>query len=149
MKINVIIPAFLVVFSMNANANANDLVFKCTTDNNKQVSLYRDGENIKYIFGKKNSKPELEVIRKKSDVQIDLEDPDGGGLSNSVEVKNGAYSYQLISNIDKFSEGHESTTSLNIIKGEHVIKTLYCTPNSVYGDLINIDPTYFSSRSQK
>ncbi|HFK5807045.1 TPA: hypothetical protein ACG0L8_001951 [Enterobacter bugandensis] len=149
MKINIIIPAFLVVFSMNANANANDLVFKCTTNNNKQVSLYRDGENIKYIFGKKNSKPELEIIRKKSDVKIDLEDPEGGGLSNSVEVKNGAYSYQLISNIDKFSEEHESTTSLNIMKGENVIKTLYCTPNSVYGDLINIDPTYFGSRSQK
>ncbi|MEP9008064.1 hypothetical protein [Enterobacter bugandensis] len=149
MKINIIIPAFLVIFSMNANANANDLVFKCTTNNNKQVSLYRDGENIKYIFGKKNSKPELEIIRKKSDVKIDLEDPEGGGLSNSVEVKNGAYSYQLISNIDKFSEEHESTTSLNIMKGENVIKTLYCTPNSVYGDLINIDPTYFGSRSQK
>jgi len=146
-KINVITPAFLVVFIMNANAN--DLVFKCTTDNNKQVSLYRDGENIKYIFGKKNSKPELEIIRKKSDVQIDLEDPEGGGLSNSVEVKNGVYSYQLISNIDKFSEEHESTTSLNIMKGKNVIKTLYCTPKSVYGDLINIDPTYFGSRSQK
>lgn len=131
------------------NANANDLVFKCTTDNNKQVALYRNGDSIQYIFGKKNSKPELELIRKESDVQIDLEDPEGGGLSNSVEIKNGAYSYQLISNIDKFTEEHESTTSLNIMKGEDVIKTLYCTPNSVYGDLINIDPTYFGSRYKK
>lgn len=147
MKVNMMVPAFLVTFSINVNANG--LVFKCTTDNNKEVTLSRDGGDIKYTFGRKNSKPELELIRKESDVQIDLEDPEGGGLSNSVEIKNGKYSYQLISDIDKFTEEHESTTSLNIMKGEDVIKTLYCTPNSVYGDLINIDPTYFGSRSKK
>lgn len=147
MKKNILISMSLIMLSINANAN--DLVFKCTTDNNKQVALYRDGKTIKYTFGKKNSKPELELIKNESDVQIDLEDPEGGGLSNSVEIQNGEYSYQLISNIDKFTEEHESTTSLNIIKGEDVIKTLYCIPNSVYGDLINIDPTYFGSRSQK
>ncbi|MNQ30697.1 hypothetical protein D3C85_440460 [compost metagenome] len=147
MKLSIITPVIFMALSISANAS--ELVFKCMTDNNKQVALYRDGKTIKYSFGKKNSKPELEITRNESDVQIDLEDPEGGGLSNSVEIHNGAYSYQLISNIDKFTEEHEATTSLNIMKGDNVIKTLYCTPNSVYGDLINIDPTYFGSRSQK
>ena len=121
---------------------ASILNFKCSIDNNKYIALYSDKKTITYTLGKTKEKPEIVVKKDRKEVNFDLENPDGGGLSNSIEIKNGDYNYQLISVIDNLSEEHGSTTLLNIISKGRILKTIYCIPNSEYGSLISTDPAY-------
>lgn len=51
--------------SLSINANANELMFKCSTQNNKTISIYQDGNNLTYKFGRKNSKPEMDLTKNK------------------------------------------------------------------------------------
>lgn len=124
------------------NTYANKLNFECATDNNKNIALYSDEKTITYTFGKAKEEPEIIIKKDRKEVNFDLENPDGGGLSNSIEIKNGDYNYQLISVIDNLSEEHGSTTLLNIISKGRILKTIYCIPNSEYGSLISTDPAY-------
>ncbi|MBB3307564.1 MULTISPECIES: hypothetical protein [unclassified Enterobacter] len=123
---------------------ANILNFKYSIDNNKYIALYSDKKNITYTFEKKE-KPEIVVKKDRKEVNFDLENPDGGGLSSSIEIRNGNYSYQLISVIDKISERHNSTTLLNVIYKGRILRNIYCIPNSEYGSLTSSDPAYLGS----
>lgn len=124
---------------------ATILNFKCSIDNNKYIALYSDKETITYTFGKTKEEPDIVVKKDRKEVNFDFENPDGGGLSSSIEIRNGNYSYQLISVIDKISERHNSTTLLNVINKGRILRTIYCIPNSEYGSLTSLDPAYLGS----
>ncbi|MCL8169711.1 hypothetical protein [Enterobacter kobei] len=82
-------------FSLSINVSANELIFQCSTQNNKLISIYQDGDGLTYKFGKKNSKPEMVLTKKKEQLNITQEIPVGTGLNSSVEFRNGNYSYTI------------------------------------------------------
>jgi hypothetical protein len=129
--------AMMVAFSLSTNVSAHELIFKCSTENNKSVSVYQDGRNLIYTFGKKNSKPEIELTRNKEQLSITQEIPVGTGLNSSIEFKNGIYSYTITESLNRVSEEHEASAWLEVSKNKDVISSMDCYID--YGSLSDID----------
>lgn len=126
-----------IAFLLSTNASASDLIFKCSTENNKSISVYVDGKNITYKFGRKDSKPEIELKRKKEQLNIKQEIPVGTGLNSSIEFKNGIYSYTITESLDRVSEDHEASAWLDVSKNKEIISSIDC--NIDYGSLSDIN----------
>lgn len=123
--------------SLSINASANELVFKCSTKNNKLISIYQDGRNLTYEFGKKDSKPEIELTKNKDQLNITQEIPVGTGLNSSVEFKNGIYSYTINESLNRVSDEHEAYAWLDVSKNKDVISSIDCSID--YGSLSYIN----------
>lgn len=133
-----LISMFVMIASLlSTNSSASDLIFKCSTENNKSISVYIDGKNITYKFGKKDSKPEIELKRKKEQLNITKEIPVGTGLNSSIEFKNGIYSYTITESLDRVSEDHEASAWLDVSKNKEIISSIDC--NIDYGSLSDIN----------
>jgi hypothetical protein len=128
-----------VLTALTFNAHANDLIFKCKFKNDRQVSLYKDADNITYSFGKIESKPDLKLKTKKDQLNINLENLSGRYATNSIEIKNGTYSYKLITSVDRIADEQEPSTSLTAIKDNKNLTTFQCIKGSEEGSLISID----------
>jgi len=129
---------FLIFFSgrLTINVYAQEMVFECLTSKNKAVSLYQDGDDITYKFGKTNSKPDIIIKRKLQKLNIKQEIPVGSGLDSSIEFKNGTYSYTINESLNRVSEDHESTAWLDVKKNENIINSIDCNVNN--GSLTDI-----------
>lgn len=122
--------------SLSINANANELMFKCSTQNNKTISIYQDGNSLTYKFGRKNSKPEMDLTKNKEQLSITQEIPVGTGLNSSVEFKNGIYSYTINESLNRVSDEHEASAWLDVSKNKDIISSIDC--NIDYGSLSDI-----------
>lgn len=129
--------AMMVVFLLSTNASAHELIFKCSTEKDKSILVYKDGQNLTYTFGKKSSKPEIKLTRNKEQLSIMQEIPVGTGLNSSIEFKNGIYSYTITESLNRVSEGHEASAWLDVSKNKDVISSMDCYID--YGSLSDID----------
>lgn len=121
------------------NSHANDLIFKCTFKNSKQVSLYKTDRNITYSFGKLNSTPELQLNKKREEIESNFENLSGRYATNSIKIKNGSYSYKLTTSVDRVADEQEPLTSLTVAKNNNDLTTFQCIKGSEEGSLISID----------
>ncbi|GEM_PF-978449 len=121
------------------NAHANDLIFKCKFKNSKQVSLYKKSSSIIYSFGKPNSKPELQLQKKRDEIDTNLENLSGRYATNSIKIKNGNYSYKLTTSVDRIAVQQDPLTTLTVAKSNNDLTTLQCIKGSEEGSLISID----------
>ena len=130
---------FPIIFSgmLTINVYAQEMVFECLTSNNKAVSLFQDGDDITYKFGKTNSKPDIMIKRKLQKLNIKQETPEGSGLDSSIEFKNGSYSYTINESLNRVSEDHESTAWLDVKKNGKIINSIDCNVNN--GSLTDIN----------
>lgn len=122
--------------SLSIDANANELIFKCSTQNNKSISIYQDGDSLTYKFGKKNSKPEMDLTKNKEQLSITQEIPVGTGLNSSVAFKNGNYSYTINESLNRVNDEHEASAWLDVSKNKDIISSIDC--NIDYGSLSDI-----------
>jgi hypothetical protein len=130
---------FPIIFSgmLTINVYAQEMVFECLTSNDKAVSLYQDGDDITYKFGKTNSKPDIIIKRKLQKLNIKQEIPVGSGLDSSIEFENGTYSYTINESLNRVSEDHESTAWLDVKKNGNIINSIDCNVNN--GSLTDIN----------
>ncbi|MCK1970392.1 hypothetical protein ACP26F_15760 [Franconibacter pulveris 1160] len=119
--------------SLSINARANELIFKCSTQNNKSISIYQDGYNLTYKFGKKF---QTRNGFNKKHLSITQEIPVGTGLNSSVEFKNGIYSYTINESLNRVSDEHEASAWLDVSKNKDIISSIDC--NIDYGSLSDI-----------
>lgn len=134
--------SFITVFwgMLTINVYAQDMVFKCSTPNNKEISLYQDGDILTYRFGKDSSKPDIEIKRSLQRLNITQETPVGTGLNSTVEFKNGIYSYTVNESLNRVSEEHESTAWLDVKKNGDIISSMDCNIDN--GSLSDINTKY-------
>jgi len=125
--------------ALSFNTNANSLIFKCKFNNNKQVSLFKEGNDVIYSFEKPDSNPDLKITRKRSQIDTNFGNLSGRYATNTIEIKNGAYSYRLTTSIDRIAKEQEPMTSLTVIKDKNYITSLQCLKGSEKGELISID----------
>ena len=118
---------------------ASAVFFKCDFKNNKEVVLSRDGNDIYYIFGKKNSSPDIILKEKKERLDINFEDLSGRYLTNSLTIHNYSYSYRLITSVDRIADIQEPETSLTVLKNGEELTSLRCLKGSEVGALISIN----------
>jgi shikimate kinase len=131
--------SLIVIFasSLSINAGANELIFKCSTQNKKSISIYQDGDSLTYKFGKENSKPDMDLTKNKDQLNITQEIPVGTGLNSSVEFKNGIYSYTINESLNRVSDEHEASAWLDVSKNKDIISSIDC--NIDYGSLSYIN----------
>jgi hypothetical protein len=129
----------IVLIMLSFYTNANSLIFKCSTSNNKQITLSRDGTNFIYSFGKTGHSSEIELVRKRNQLIIDFDNVSGRYATNSIEIENDNYSYQLTTSVDRIADEQEPTTSLAVMKNRKYLTTFQCLKGSELGSLINID----------
>lgn len=120
-------------------ASANDLIFKCEFKNHKQIYMHKSDDNVIYSFGKKEDKPEIELIRKRQQLETNFENLSGRYATNTIIIKNGNYSYRLTTSVDRISDFQEPSTSLTVMKGEKDLTALQCIKGSEIGSLIAVD----------
>lgn len=121
------------------HVNATDVVFKCETKNHKQIILQKNIDGVTYSFGKIGEKPELELTRKRKQLETNFENLSGRYLTNTIIITNGAYSYWLTTSVDRIADIQEPSTSLTVTKGEQHLASLKCRKGSEVGALIAID----------
>ncbi|AFJ47023.1 hypothetical protein [Shimwellia blattae] len=131
-------PVFLLV-ALTFNVSANDIIFRCKFENDKQVSLYKKDNEIIYSFGRAGSKSDLELKRKKDQLSLNFENSSGRYITNSIEIKNGIYDYQLTTSVDRIADEQIPSTSLTVKKNNKTLTTLPCIKNSEEGSLISIN----------
>lgn len=129
----------LSLIALTFNVHASDMIFKCMFKNHKQVSLYKKSNDITYTFGKPGEKPDLELNRKKDQIETNLGNLSGRYATNSIIIKNGVYGYKLTTSVDRIAEEQEPSTSLTVTKNDNDITTLQCMKGSEEGSLISID----------
>lgn len=129
----------LTLIALSFNSSANDLIFKCTTKNNKEIKLYKNGNTIQYSFGKIGAKPELELNKRKEELDVNLENLSGRYATNSIEIKNGIYSYRLTTSVDRIANEQDPITSLTVIKNGEGLTSLQCLKGSEIGTIISIN----------
>lgn len=125
--------------TLSFHASANSLIFKCETKGHKQINLYKISDSIVYTFGKSGSKPEIKLIRKKENLAMNFENLSGRYATNTIEIKNGNYSYRLTTSVDRIASEQEPTTSLTVIKNGNDLTSIQCLKGSEIGALISIE----------
>lgn len=120
-------------------ASANDLIFKCDVKNHKQINLHAKSDDIIYSFGRIGEKAEIELPRKKQQVETNFGNLSGRYATNSIIIRNGNYSYRLTTSIDRIANIQEPSTSLTVMKNDKDLTTLQCIKGSEVGALIAID----------
>jgi hypothetical protein len=121
------------------HASANGLIFKCDVKNNKQINLYKKSDDVIYSFGRLGEKPELELARKKKQIETNFENSSGRYATNSIIIKNANFGYRLTTSIDRIADVQEPSTSLTVMKNDKDLTTLQCIKGSEVGSLIAID----------
>ncbi|MFW0697063.1 hypothetical protein [Pantoea sp. R13S299] len=129
----------LALIALTFNVSANEPIFKCKLNKNKQLILYKNTNSITYSFGKIGFKPELELSRKKEQIDIDLENLSGRYATNSIEFTNGKFSYKITTGVDRIANEQKPSTSLTVIENNIELTTLQCIKGSEEGSLLNIN----------
>lgn len=100
--------------------------------------LYKDSNEIEYLFGKIGSAPDIELRREISQLDVDMANLSGRYLTNSIIIKNKAYGYRLTTSVDKIADEQVPKSTLTIMKNGKDLTSFQCIKGSEVGALIAI-----------
>ncbi len=131
---------FLVFYSIifPAQAGKNELIFSCKTENNKQISIIKNGEIIEYKFGKQLDHPDLKIVTKTKELIKDFENASGRYFTNAIGFKNKGYIYYVVFQADRIEENKQNYY-INIEKDQKNISTIYCVVNTVKDNILALE----------
>ena len=114
------------------------VVFMCRTEKeNKQVALFKQGDNFIYQYGSDMASPELQLVRSSS--QVIKEDWGGFGRNiwYDITLKNKEYSYTIDSSVDKFENVYRA--KVTIAKNDENIASIKCDSSQHVVDNFTIE----------
>lgn len=118
--------------------NGTETFMSCTFKNGaKSVAVCAAGNQVSYIYGPTNAKPELFLQRSAVDVDYSPWAGFGRSIWESVVFYNGVTSYEVYGSIDKMmAEDDPATVTGGIIiaKNGETLAELICDPASVNFD---------------
>lgn len=130
--------AILMTSTTHAACPVKNIIFACTTTNNKVLEVCDSRKAIDYSFGKKGAKSELAFSVPRSSVTTQQWSGVGRNMYYSVLIPNGTDTiYEVFSSVDKFGEN----TAFGIyvtVEGKQVA-TVYCKPSTVTSNIEGID----------
>jgi hypothetical protein len=113
--------------------------FYCKSKSDKILELYKQNNTISYKFGHPGRIPELELNRLVAEVDILIGNATGSELSNSITFTNGAYSYTVISRINRVADVQIPEHGILVKKNSKYLTYTSCIPASVRGSLLDIE----------
>ena len=103
------------------------VVFMCRTEKeNKQVALFKQGDNFIYQYGSDMASPELQLVRSSSQVILDGWDGMTTGHFNGISLKNKEYSYTVSSYLVKVEGVPKDMAEVTIAKDDEYIASIKC-----------------------
>lgn len=132
--------AFVVCFPLVVNGSeSHTLVFMCETKNNKNIEVYKDRGMVTYSFGRSGYPPELKLTRSMADVEIAIGSISGNELSNSITFSNGAYTYGVMTKINRVAATQEPKHGVLVKKKSKYLTYIACIPETVQGSLLDLE----------
>jgi len=113
--------------------------FYCKSKSDKTLELYKQNNTISYKFGHPGRTPELELNRLVGKVDLSIGNATGSELSNSVTFTNGAYSYTVISRINRVADAQIPEHGILVKKNSKYLSYTSCIPASVRGNLLDVE----------
>lgn len=115
-----------------------NIIFACTTTNNKVLEVCNAGKAIDYSFGKKGAKSELAFSAPRSAVTTNQWQGIGRNMYYSVLIPNGTDTvYEVFSNVDKF--GEQTAFGIYVSVNGKQVATVECKPNTVTDNIEGVN----------
>jgi hypothetical protein len=111
----------------------------CETKNNKNIEVYKDRGMVTYSFGRSGYPPELRLTRSMADVEIAIGSVSGNELSNSITFSNGAYTYGVMTKINRVAATKEPKHGVLVKKKSKYLTYIACIPETVQGSLLDLE----------
>ena len=102
------------------------VVFLCTTEkNNKQIALFKQGDNFIYQFGSDMAAPELQLVRPSSKVIKRPWNGIGRYVWDNITLNNKEYSYTIRYSYDKMED--TTLSEVAITKNGDPLSSVKCS----------------------
>lgn len=122
--------AFVISAPVHAACPTKNIIFACTTTNNKVVEVCDVQRAIDYAFGKKGFKPEMAFSVPRDDVTTKQWRGIGRNMYYSLLIPNGKDTvYEVFSNVDKFEE--QTAFGIYVFVQGKQVATVDCKSNTV------------------
>lgn len=136
--------SFLATMTLSSSAfaacnNDDETLFRCTTNNNKQIEVCDTKKTINYSFGKLNKKPELSVSVPRDQATTWQWHGVGRYMSYSVSIPNGDYKYRVFWGVDRLSDNHEESAGVDVEKNGKLLATVNCKIKTLTQRLEGVD----------
>lgn len=122
-----------------AACNDDETLFRCKTDNNKQIEVCDAKKTIDYSFGKLNKKPELSISVPRDQATTWQWHGVGRYMSYAVNIPNGDYIYRVFWAVDRLSENQEEKAGVHVEKNEKLLATVNCKMDTLTQRLEGVD----------
>lgn len=123
-------------------ARANEIlpiqvVLMCTTlKGDKQIALFKQGNNFIYQYGSSMASPELQLVRPSAEVILEPWNGIGRYIWNSITIKNKEYSYTVRASYDKIED--KSFGGVTISKGDTILASVECTTEANFIEQLEV-----------
>jgi hypothetical protein len=119
-------------------AEAAEPIFRCQTENNKSIEVYKDKERVTYLFGRDGYPPEIKLTKSIYEAEISMENISGNGLSNSIKFSNGEYTYRVITEIDRTATVQVPKHGVLVKRNASYLTYISCLSDTVQGSLLDL-----------
>lgn len=135
-----LILAFAAYFPLVTNGSETHVpVFMCKTKNNKSIEVHKDKDMATYSFGKDGYPPEIKLAQSMTDVEISMGSISGNELSNSITFSSGAYTYRVMTVINRVAATQEPKHGVLVKKKSKYLTYIGCVQNTVQGSLLDLE----------
>lgn len=102
------------------------VVFMCRTEKgDKEIALFKQGDNFIYQYGSNMGAPELQLVRPSAKVIKEPWPGIGRNIWNNITLTNKEYSYTIRSSYDKMED--KSTSGVSISKNDAHVASVECS----------------------
>ena len=116
---------------------AIDVVFWCrTSTGDKNIALFKQGNNFIYQYGGDMSKPELQLLRSNTEVVKEPWNGVGMQMWNNITLKNGDYAYTVRAAYGR-GEDMTITAGVDITKNDEYVTSVQCKTDSEFIDRLS------------
>ena len=120
----------LLLMNLHAAAQtspATHILFYCKTDNQKSISVFKQGANLIYQYGMDLDKPELHLVHPEKSVEQQPWAGVGNSYWNYLTFKNQGYSYSIGSSHNR-NEGKLESAGVSVSKDGKSVARIDCKP---------------------
>jgi hypothetical protein len=112
-------------------ANGSKTVFSCSTVKEKKIEVCENKGLIEYSFGNPMARPEMVVRVPRAWVNTSQWDAGLRWSFHSVDIPNGATTYNVFWGNDQKSAKASQEGGVNVVTGDTVTTTVLCAPQTI------------------
>ena len=119
------------------------ILFHCKTEQQKQVSVFKQGSNLIYQYGDSLDVPELHLVQAEQTVEQRPWAGVGHSMWNYITFKNKGYSYTVGSRYNRM-EGKIEFAGVTVTKEGKTVANIGCRTDALFVDALGdyVEPVY-------